>query len=263
MKRLLVHFWRGGEPRLNYGEALIEPIVRFFGDQLVPDIPLNRSLSAPVVLMIGSELYREHVEQVRAGHRKVIVWGYGHSHGHPPDISLLDIRAVRGECTRTSLQLSASLPCADPGFLLPQVFPIDAHHTGPALWAPHLHNRSHAHDRAAQWEAEYFDVDVRPSRIAEHVTRIANSRFVYTSSLHVTITCLAYGTPFALCLAPGDKVDKPAKWEDIWSTLTNPPPLTWCQDPTEAATWWTSAGQHARPPETTALLEAFPHDAAF
>jgi len=72
-----------------------------------------------------------------------------------------------------------------------------------------------------------------------------------------------YGTPFALCLAAGDVIDKPAKWEDVWSTLTNPPPLVWCQNPTGAATWWASAGQHARPPETATLMKAFPHDAAF
>lgn len=267
LKSIVASYWQAGSAALNYGEALIPAILAHLGYHCVPDAPAYATLPHPRLMAISSELNRDHLQRLREAGKSVVIWGSSQGHGVPIPEGWASLRGVRGHLTRRALSLDENFPVGDPGFLVSTIFPFDPDRSGRPLWVPHIHNRGKT--AASDWQADFGDVGVPISRLPEMVEKLARARFIFTNSLHVTITAIAYRVPFALCLGFGEQIDKPRKWEDLWSTLQiengglSEVPLRWCRSPREAEEWHATAGRYLRPPDLTAMLKAFPHDIAF
>jgi pyruvyltransferase len=176
-----------------------------FGDELGPVI-LSRlgytvrrvPLSDADIIACGSVL-----EAVASAARPgAIVWGAGLMHGRPVDVSRLDVRAVRGRLTATTLGLN--VPLGDPGVLVP------------SLWnRPRVKHRlgvvRHYVDTNPYPDADVvIDVD-RP--VDEVVRAIGECATIASSSLHGLIVATAWEIP-AVRLPHANVVGGDFKWLD-------------------------------------------------
>lgn len=246
-KKYYLEYWRRDEPTLNFGEAMIAPLLAGLGIEHDP-------ASDEVLFTLGSEFCEENINTTLASSSRIVVCGYGWSHSTPPSIEFqrryLEIYALRGPVTSRALG-RLDVPLGDPGFLLPEVLSLRcAPHHGKIIYAPHWHNRS----REAWAECEMFNVEVRQEDFIGRAAYLKGSRFVLTNSMHVAIFCLAYGIPFAPALRPGEHCDKPRKWEDVFEWLGIP--LVWHTDFQTASIWYSDVGS-AKLPDLTPLLKAF------
>lgn len=242
-----LYYWGRGKPTLNLGEAFIPFLLSRLG--------VGTSCNArSVLLMIGSELHAKTVEDLRQRYTRIVVWGYGYSHGTPPDPSLLDVRAVRG--TKTAAVLGLDNPVVgDPGLLLPRYLQVPVTGDGPTLLAPHFLSR-----RLYRGRSNVFDVETTIREVPVKISELAAANFVLTSSLHVSLVCIAYGIPFSPFLVAGESPDKPRKWEDAYSVLGIIP--RWSATEKEARAWYESVRSAIYLPDLDRLLDAFPYDIA-
>lgn len=253
MDSILTHHWQMGQTRLNFGEALVPSIVEHFGFRYLPDLPIHSHRSKFKLLTISSEFNCNFIAKLSRQQHHVVVWGSGYSEGGIPARTAADIRALRGTRTMELLGINDVVTC-DPGFLIAEIFPNESSPTKGELWAPHWSNRK----RIGWAGTELFDVEVRRSKLREEIDRLCQSSFIYTSSIHVAVACMAYRIPFATCLADEDTINKPFKWADLWSTL-NVPHL-WCRSKETAHNWYDAFGSKIQLPNLDLLKAAFPRD---
>lgn len=252
MKTIQDHFWRDKLPTWNLGEALIPLILNHLGYEGIT----KRRPDCSTLLMIGSELRESFVRGLGS---PAVVWGYGWSHGAaPPQV---DVRAVRGPVTHKVLNLPNDLPMGDPGFLISKANPVNRRPTpGRVLYAPHWNNRKLARPEPGE---SIFNVELEAASmtaIREKLATLNSAEFVLTSSLHVAICCISYRIPFGLVRRGEEKIDKPAKWRDVfrWLNATH----EFVETEAEARDWWNTVGSQIIVPPLDPLLATFPHDIA-
>ncbi|MSX22479.1 MAG: polysaccharide pyruvyl transferase family protein [Actinobacteria bacterium] len=173
--------------------------VRNFGDLLGPMIvPLLlaqrgwRPTAAPTrrLLTIGSIMHLAQTGDV--------VWGSGRNGRLREDehrFDQLDVRAVRGPCTRDWL-LARGVGCpevfGDPALLLPSVRPdltlLAENKRHRVTFIPHIDD---------PWRQERHGLHfISPRANVEHVLRtVVQSEFVVATSLHAVIVAEAFGVP--------------------------------------------------------------------
>jgi hypothetical protein len=257
MKTISAHFWRHLQPTWNFGEALVPLILNHLGYQW----SVERHTEKPTLLMIGSELRANFINQLRLQGHTPVVWGFGWSHSQIP--KGVDIRAVRGPLTASKMQVDC--PQGDPGFLVSRAFPRQAYpESGKVLYAPHWHNRKLGSQGAGE---TFFDVEVKAggnfASIANaqfRIDQLCSAEFVMTSSLHVAITCIAYKIPFAPAIRHPEQIDKPNKWADVSAWLGSP--LEFSTTDEAAHDWWERVGSKIEVPVLSPLVDSFPHEIA-
>ncbi|EAQ77161.1 hypothetical protein DSM3645_15195 [Blastopirellula marina DSM 3645] len=131
------------------------------------------------------------------------------------------------------------------------------------LHAPHWHARRFG------YVADSFNLEIiNGDLLTAKIERLVYAKFVYTSSLHVAITCIAYGVPFGLFLNRQEKANLTAKWRDVWSTLVHregrhPGQPKFFHSLHQCRDWWVDEGCYLLPPSMDQMVAAFPHDIAY
>jgi len=266
--RVLIWYWREERRLINFGDYITQVLAEELGYKTVSYCNASSlnilSHYGFCLFIIGSALHKSMMDRIRVP--ELYVWGQGKGHGEFFDIksepyaTKVKIFAVRGPHTVRQLSLNGNTPMGDPALLMPLFFKI---RKNPGYcevsYIPHWSNR-------ANWEAKREDlgadkfVDVGCSRrkFWSTLREIVSSRFVLTNSLHAAVICHAYKTPWALCLADGDKLNFPDKWRDFFEFLGLKVDGAAVRNYAEALQWWTNVGSKARRPDLLPLLDSFP-----
>jgi coenzyme F420 hydrogenase subunit beta len=266
-KQVLTYYWRENLMQINLGDYITDilcgaagyKVINYSYAKLLGILDNYKSC----LLMIGSELNKEMIDSLNI--KRIDVYGQGKGHGSYFDIkaepyrSKVNIIAVRGNHTIKQLGLDNNIPTGDAAFLMPYLFPLDITHNSKVLYVPHQINRINAKEILKQIIAdEYVDIMCLRSQFWARVKRILSSAFVLTSSLHTSILCHAYKTPWALCLPAGSELNFPDKWIDFYDYIG-------CSMPDKIATgfdegfeWWQSTGSKLKEPDIKNLMMASP-----
>ena len=264
--RILIDYWRSDRVIINLGDYITEILVRHMGYE--PDYASNiehGSQSHRQCLWgVGSLLDRQWVERSRCN---IHVWGCGYSGDasfNSAHLAKCEIHAVRGPLTKRILKIDRRIPVGDPALLLPEFWPISrGGEPGEVIYVPHFNGKD-AIDR------QYLDrigasrmvnIACQRSEFWSFVREIANARFVMTSSLHGAILSQAYGTPWALCIPSGTKLNMPFKWSDWFAYLKIEGSAVDNID--SAKEWWENEGQYGKSEDISPVFDAFPHGVAY
>jgi pyruvyltransferase len=160
-----------------------------FGDELGPHL-LSRlgyrvsrvESMADAGLLASGSLLEAAATQAELG---TIVWGSGLMHGHPVDVSGLDVRAVRGHLTAQRLGVRA-VTC-DPGSLVPHLYDRPrVRRKGVTVL------RHYADKRPYPWADRVIDAS---QPVDEVIAAIGEADRLASSSLHGLIVADAWGIP--------------------------------------------------------------------
>ncbi len=266
--RVLAWYWKEEKSLINFGDYITVLILKAFGYRVVTyadafqlDILKKYRFC---LLMIGSELNKEMIDALQVP--EVYVWGQGKGHGYSFDVgkepyaSKVKIFAVRGPHTIRQLGLHDGTPVGDPGFLMPLFFKVKRDGSlRNVAYVPHHSNRNDWDRKMRQIGAErYVDVMCSRSGFREILRQIVSSEFVLTSTLHTAIICHAYRVPWALCLAEGDELNYPDKWNDFFECLGLEQQNHVVRNYQDGLRWWESAGSKANSVNVRPLLNSFP-----
>jgi hypothetical protein len=184
-----INYWKMQELCINYGDYIAELIVKEFGYR--PEY-CDRAKHDYYLFSVGSHPYRQAKEHPDYP-SKMKLWGCGCDHDRI-DKSFLrnsEVYALRGDMS--CIMYGYDVPKGDPGYLLPILFPIKRTPEDYTLFIPHWSQRHIIPPDNAQ----FVDIFVAKGEAWwKFLRRIVNARMVYTSSLHVAITCEAYGVPY-------------------------------------------------------------------
>lgn len=266
--RVLIWHWREERKRVNFGDYITEVLVKKFGYKTVNYCNARslRSLSnyAFCLLIIGSELHEKKVNSLNVP--ELYIWGQGKGHGEffdvrsEPYAKKVKIFAVRGPLTVRQLNLDERTPIGDPGLLMPLVFSIRRNPSNYKItYIPHWTNKEGWDIKKEKLGAERFvDIMCTRRKFWSKLTEIVSSKFVLTNSFHTAVICHAYGTPWALCLADGDELNFPDKWEDFFEFLGIDSKARAVRNHAEGLEWWSDVGSRAKTPDLLPLLASFP-----
>ncbi|MFV0340372.1 MAG: polysaccharide pyruvyl transferase family protein [Parachlamydiaceae bacterium] len=236
-------YWWRPPSGTNFGDELSHAIVERMTGRSVERSSLDNS--SPTLFAIGSILHFSKNGDV--------IWGSGFR-GKPPlvaELTDLDVRAVRGPCTRLVL-LEKGIPCPevyeDPAMLFPLLFPEfqPQEATQDYIVIPHINEMQ-----------KYRKVKhvVYPSEPwQEIVKKILKSRLVVSGSLHGLIIAEAYGIPARYLRT--NKNEPLFKYRDYYEA-TGRPQFTFASSIEEALLW---GGEPPRSIDLQPLLDAFPWD---
>jgi len=266
---ILVWYWRSGEKYINFGEHIVEILIKEFGynPRAYSDAQKKNELKNynSCLIIIGSELHKDKIDWFDVP--KVVVWGQGKGQGDFFDINdekyskKVSIFAVRGPNTIRQLKLRSDIPTGDPGFLLSLLFPIKKDESKHKIvYIPHHTNRKNIQKRLKSIGAEkYINIMFKKENFFETLTEIVSSRFVLTNSLHIVIAAQSYHVPWALCLAEGESLNMPDKWKDIFEYLGILNNFKIVKNYEEGIKWWKEVGVNAKVPSLLPLIKSFPY----
>lgn len=188
---LMLYYWNEN-PAVNFGDYLSVKLVERIIQREVVTSPKKPPKDIRKLLAIGSILYFARDNDV--------VWGSG-TNGKKPyrkdySFTSLDVRAVRGPLTRAFLWETFGIPCpetyGDPALLFPYLFPEFKRSLQPSysyVVIPH-------YSEEKMFPKNKFPNVVYPTEPWDEViTKILDSEFVISSSLHGIIIAEAYGIP--------------------------------------------------------------------
>lgn len=180
---LPIYYWGQDSQRVNFGDYIAELIVREFG--YLP-VEYNRTKHQYALYIIGSHPYKRKFP--------LKIWGAG-CDSMRPNLEFLkssDIYALRGAFSASKYE--KNVPLGDPAFLLPRLFPLIKQTGDYDLYIPHNIQRN----VPGPPHAVFVDIMVQRKDWFAFLLQIVNARHVYTSSLHVVITCKAYRVPYTI-----------------------------------------------------------------
>ena len=259
---LLAIYWRSECPVLNLGDYLTEVLIKAFGyaflgyESAVKEHRLGEFETC--LFAVGSLLDSTWCGRVKM---KKSVWGSGDwgdprfTRSHWQDCA---IHAVRGPLTVRRLGLPDATPTGDPALLLPLLFPLSRQSDAGVISIPHFHTRSafSASVLASAGASRLVDIAVSRPDFLSRIQSLVDAEFVLTGSLHGAIIAQAYGRPWALCLPPGVRHDKPGKWEDWFAWLGLEPAS--CRDYEEGRRWWRAHGSRGTVKDLRPMMRALP-----
>ncbi len=258
MRYVDTHYWRRGKPELNLGEAFVDPLLNLFDTADRRTAKERTRSNGAVLLTIGSEFNRATIRRLKKRFDRIVVWGYGYSHGEIPAVNDLDVRAVRGRHTLDALDLPRDTPVGDPGLLISRAIAIHRENLSisKASYVPHWHSRH-------MYSGAVIDVATRPGLLAGKLRQLVGSEFIYTSSLHTAIACIAYGVPFAPFKKADEAINKPLKWKDAFSVFDVAP--VWSISEEDARNWYDANTSKLLPGKQldalqNSIADAFPMD---
>ena len=189
-----INYWKCNESVINYGDYIPELILKEFGYN---PVPFNHKVHVSSMYMIGSHPYRQT--------GNMCVWGAGCDEAKPKldFLKRSSVFALRGK--ESARIYNVDVPVCDPAFLLPLLFPIKRKESGDKIFIPHFKQRSLTPPKGSK----LIDIFVAKDKWWELFMQIVNASYVYTSSLHVAVTCQAYNVPYEVY----GKISY--KWKDI------------------------------------------------
>jgi pyruvyltransferase len=193
--QLAVWAWSGGVA--NFGDELGPWILSRLGY----DVIRVDSIENADLIACGSILETAAAE----AYPGTIVWGSGLMHSDPVDVSVLDVRAVRGRLTAAAI--GTDVPTCDPGSLVPHLYdrPRRRYRTGVI--------RHYVDKRTYPWA----DLVIDASQPADEVIEVIGScARIASSSLHGLIVAAAWGIP-TMRLPHSEVAGADFKWAD-WLT---------------------------------------------
>lgn len=211
-------FYTNNSGKTNFGDYLSVKIVERIVNGPVKVIPkqmLNKTEKK--LLALGSILL--------FGRENDVVWGTG-TNGKNPNrgnyrFSHLDVRAVRGPLTREFLWMTFNIECpeiyGDPALLVPYLFPEFKKQQNPSQDFILIPNFA---DEKLFPKEEYPFVVYATEPWDEVITKILDSKFVISSSLHGIIIAEAFGIP-ARYLRVTDK-EPLLKYQDYYLSTNRP-----------------------------------------
>jgi len=266
--RVLIWHWREERKNINFGDYIIEVLLKEFGYKTVNYCNArsldNLSSYSFCLLIIGSELHKSMVDWLKVP--ELYIWGQGKGHGEFFDIrnepysSKVKIFAVRGPYTVRQLNLDERIPLGEPALLMPVFFEVRRNPSQYKItYIPHWTNRNNWEGKKDKLGAERFvDIMCTRRRFWSKLTEIVSSKFVLTNSFHTAVICHAYGTPWAFCLADGDELNFPDKWKDFFEFLGIEQEPVAVRNYTEGLQWWHNTGSKANMRDLLPLLNSFP-----
>lgn len=197
MSRGELRVWAWSEGVANFGDEIGPHLLRRLGYEVVR----VESMSDADLLACGS-LLEAAAQHALPG---TIVWGSGLMHGHPVDLSGLDVRAVRGRLTASLV--GARVPTCDPASLVPHLYrrSVVRHRVGVV--------RHYVDHRAYPWADVVIDASQPVDEVIEAIGSCAR---IASSSLHGIIVAAAWGIP-TLRLHHRKVAGGDFKWSD-WFT---------------------------------------------
>ncbi|MEM7144135.1 MAG: hypothetical protein AAF591_03305 [Verrucomicrobiota bacterium] len=245
-KEICLYYWTADQEQKNIGDVVTAYILEKMGFKVAasethfpPDVFRGTGTMPPDEKITG------------------IVWGLGYA-GHPGSWREhpATFHAVRGPVSRDLLSLPEDTPLGDLALLLPRLFSTQRTTPG-TLFVGHVENESpvnlgtlDAHRIADTWiTSEHL--------FESKVQELVDADLVLTNSLHASIFCQAFGTPWALCVPNGNKLPAPLKWKD-WGAYLDIE-ITPVNTANEGRKWWSTTGSHGTIRDLTPLVEAFPY----
>jgi len=253
-------YWNNDLDYLNFGEHINWVLLDYFGVDWKPLILKDKNThTKDCILIIGSELHKYAVSELSKCVDNIHVWGQGKGHGECFNYGQYNIipHLVRGRLTRDELSLPDYTPTRNPGFALPAVQPIADHPNDKILYVPHHTHRQNLRPKRRHLKYdEYIDIIFHKDEFIPTLYKIVNSRFVITTSLHVSIACMAYGTPFMIYLRHDEGMNFPNKWKDVYDDLGIS--LKVCYNIKDGMSWWQTNVKDVTIPDPNDILETFP-----
>jgi len=247
---LPLYYWQ--QPKfINFGDRISQHIVERMVNQPVQIFQKKARNNPKKLLAVGSILYFANDHDV--------VWGSG-LNGKTPfkqqyEFSQLDIRSVRGPITRSFLTENFPISCpeiyGDPALLFPYLFPEFVKSEHPKydyIVIPHFTEK-------ALFPQSPSKNIVYPTEPWEDViSKILDSKFVISSSLHGVIIAEAYGIPARMLRVTEN--EKILKYQDYYMG-TNRPDFLFATSVEEALHM---GGEKPFKCDLQKLYDAFPFD---
>ena len=255
-------YWNNDVDYLNFGEHINWLFLDYFNIDWQPLILDDESThTKDCILIVGSELHQHAMSRLNKCVKNIYVWGQGKGHGECFNYRDYNIRPflVRGKLTRYEVGLPNSVPVADPAFALPAIEDVASYPEDKILYIPH-----HSHRRKIKTKQrileydEYVDIIFHKEEFASTLKKIVNSKFVITTSLHVSIACMAYGTPFMIYLRYDEGLNFLNKWKDVYDDLDIS--LKICYNIKDGMDWWQKNVAGKTMPRPNDILDTFPQE---
>ena len=132
------------------------------------------------------------------------------------------ILAVRGPSTRTALRLADATPLGDPGLLATRLIDRKRRHSDELIVVPHFTawNSIHGRQQIAHLTSLGYGIVPPSLNPMDVIARIAQARFVLSSSLHGVVIAHALGVPTQLLTNSRTSVREPMwKYHDYFKSL--------------------------------------------
>lgn len=284
MKKCNIWYWLNGKNvPLNLGEQLAPKIVNHFGVEC-KEIKKSEhdqdhaEWGNRCIFVIGSELvgnpYMKHMIYEEASCDNLHVWGLGagselnlKKRVAPRIYKKIHIHAVRGPISQKIIGLGPDLPMGDPAFLMPHVLPINRNPSANITYVPHHDTLSNlklkVNNVLNDIEANnYINVRFPERNFQKVLSRLINSKFVLTSTLHTAILCISYNVPWAPLRLDGETIGgkhHPLKWPDVMKWLNVPDEeFYFVKNYKEGIAWWETVGSKIKIPDLEPLVKSFP-----
>lgn len=263
MKKILIEYWRSDALKINLGDYIIEHILNCTGVpvECYSEALNRRSFSADERCLLGvGTLIDAHWLTYIKPHKDI--WGCGYAGDQrlfKTDYKeTCTFHAVRGPLTRDALGLPGDFPIGDPGLLLPHLTDFSRNPSGQVLYIPHFETRDALRRNTLELIGadDYLDICCLRTEFCARLERIANAKFILTTSLHGAIIAQAYGVPWALCCPPQARHNMPGKWEDWFAYLGLH--VKFCDHLDDAVRWWERFGSKGTIRDLEPLIRSFP-----
>jgi hypothetical protein len=258
---MLAWYWRESHNVLNFGEHITPYILDYYNIEWKKFSDRSDSDDKCIIIIIGSELHRTQMELFKkSGMKEIHVWGQGKGTGekfNPKDYNV-KFHLIRGETTRKDLGLDSSIPTGDPGFVMPLICNIQRKKATNIIYMPHWQHREKIQVKEKLWGFnKYIDIMMPKESFLPVLDQLANARFVMTTSLHVSIICLAYKVPFCIIKTKEENLSYyPKKWDDVFDWVGVK--MQVCDNFAEGVSWWRENVKDREIPDPKNILDTFP-----
>lgn len=258
---MLAWYWREDQAILNFGEHITPYILNYHGVKW-KNWSRRSEEDKECILIIGSELHKATMQMLKeSGINKIHIWGQGKGTGNNFNQAEYSVEfyLVRGEETKKQLKLDASIPTGDPAFVMPLICDVvKRQKINNIIYIPHHTHRSNIKEKQEKWLFnEYIDIMIHSKDFINTLNKIVNAQFVMTTSLHVSIICMAYNVPFCVIVDDKEKLNYyPEKWKDVfdWAGIN----FKICKSFNEGVDWWKGSVKDSRLPDANEILHTFP-----
>lgn len=257
---MLAWYWLENQNVLNFGEHITPYILNHYGVEW-KNWSNRSSGDDECILIIGSELHREKMEELkRSGVKKIHIWGQGKGTGESfnPENYNVKFHLIRGDTTRKQLCLDDDIPTGDPGFVMPLICDIKREEIKNTIYMPHHEHRKNLDKKRELWKFDtYIDIMIDRNSFMSVLKKLVNAEFVMTTSLHVSVICLAYKVPFCVIKTENERLNYyPEKWKDVFDWVGIP--FGVYDNPQDGYSWWQKNVSNHNIPHPENILRTFP-----
>ncbi|WP_022950594.1 polysaccharide pyruvyl transferase family protein [Leucothrix mucor] len=209
-------WWKQSSPVQNFGDYLGEYMASFFSE-----VEYGQKNSKLLLRNVGSVIANVVIDNdLSEGYEKIVYFGCGArgSKIKPDFLQKCYFCSVRGPLSRALLGLPDDTPIGDSAFMLPMLYEPKESPEGRSgvLLVTHF-NETRTDDELLKLtgcdSVLPTVIEKNHESVERLIDQIANSSFVFTSSLHGAIVAAVYNIPFAYWSS--SEVNVPFKWKDF------------------------------------------------